>query len=175
MEARSSSTKSENFQLRLKLPSYAFAGTRIRTCWRYSSNPCRRPVIAATNRDLQAAISAGSFRMICLSAACLPIEMPSLRERREDIPLLVEYFIDRYARKAGKNIKRVNKKTLELLQLYPWREHPRTAERHRAFGDTLRNRDFHDRRKLVTRPQPLTPESNSKLSFLRDSSCKRRT
>src|SRR5260370_27931717 len=46
--------------------------------------------------------------------------MPSLRERREDIPLLVEYFIDRYARKAGKNIKRVNKKTLELLQSYPW-------------------------------------------------------
>src|SRR5260370_16583101 len=46
--------------------------------------------------------------------------MPSLRERREDIPLLVEYFIDRYARKAGKNIKPVNKKTVELLQSYPW-------------------------------------------------------
>jgi len=49
-----------------------------------------------------------------------PIDVPSLRERREDIPLLVEYFIDRYARKAGKHIKRVNKKTLELLQSYPW-------------------------------------------------------
>jgi len=49
-----------------------------------------------------------------------PIAIPSLRERKEDIPLLVEYFIDRYARKAGKNIKRVNKKTLELLQSYPW-------------------------------------------------------
>jgi DNA-binding NtrC family response regulator len=49
-----------------------------------------------------------------------PIEIPSLRERRADIPLLVEYFIDRYARKAGKKIKRVNKKTLELLQSYPW-------------------------------------------------------
>jgi PAS domain S-box-containing protein len=49
-----------------------------------------------------------------------PIEIPSLRERRADIPLLVEYFIDRYARKAGKNIKRVSKKTLELLQSYPW-------------------------------------------------------
>ena len=48
------------------------------------------------------------------------MEIPSLRERRVDIPLLVEYFIDRYARKAGKNIKRVNKKTLELLQSYPW-------------------------------------------------------
>jgi DNA-binding NtrC family response regulator len=49
-----------------------------------------------------------------------PFEIPPLRERTQDIPLLVEYFIDRYARKAGKNIKRVNKKTLELLQLYPW-------------------------------------------------------
>jgi PAS domain S-box-containing protein len=78
-------------------------------------------VIAATNRDLQAAISAGSFRSdLFYRLHVFPIEMPSLRERRADIPLLVEYFIDRYARKAGKNIKRVNKKTLELLQLYPW-------------------------------------------------------
>jgi len=46
--------------------------------------------------------------------------MPSLRGRREDIPLLVEYFIDCYARKAGKQIKRINKKTLELLQSYAW-------------------------------------------------------
>jgi PAS domain S-box-containing protein len=78
-------------------------------------------VIAATNRDLQAAISAGSFRSdLFYRLHVFPIEMPSLRERRADIPLLVEYFIDRYARKAGKNIKRVNKKTLELLQSYPW-------------------------------------------------------
>jgi DNA-binding NtrC family response regulator len=46
--------------------------------------------------------------------------MPSLRERRGDIPLLVEYFIDRYARKAGKSFQSVNKKTLDLLQSYPW-------------------------------------------------------
>ena len=78
-------------------------------------------VIAATNRDLQAAINAGSFRSdLFYRLNVFPIEIPSLRERREDIPLLVEYFIDRYARKAGKNIKRVNKKTLELLQSYPW-------------------------------------------------------
>jgi PAS domain S-box-containing protein len=78
-------------------------------------------VIAATNRDLQAAISAGSFRSdLFYRLNVFPIEIPSLRERRADIPLLVEYFIDRYARKAGKNIKRVNKKTLELLQSYPW-------------------------------------------------------
>jgi len=78
-------------------------------------------VIAATNRDLQAAISAGSFRSdLFYRLHVFPIDIPSLRERREDIPLLVEYFIDRYARKARKNIKRVNKKTLELLQSYPW-------------------------------------------------------
>jgi PAS domain S-box-containing protein len=78
-------------------------------------------VITATNRDLQAAIIAGSFRSdLFYRLHVFPIAMPSLRERREDIPLLVEYFIDRYARKAGKKIKRVNKKTLELLLSYPW-------------------------------------------------------
>jgi formate hydrogenlyase transcriptional activator len=78
-------------------------------------------VIAATNRDLQAAIAAGSFRSdLFYRLHVFPIDMPSLRERKEDIPLLVEYFIDRYARKARKNIKRVNKNTLELLQSYPW-------------------------------------------------------
>ena len=78
-------------------------------------------VIAATNRDLRAAISVGAFRSdLFYRLNVFPIEIPSLRERPADIPLLVEYFIDRYARKAGKNIKRVNKKTLELLQFYPW-------------------------------------------------------
>jgi formate hydrogenlyase transcriptional activator len=78
-------------------------------------------VIAATNRDLQADISAGSFRSdLFYRLHVFPIEIPSLRERREDIPLLVEYFVDRYARKAGKNIKLVNKKTLELLHSYVW-------------------------------------------------------
>jgi len=78
-------------------------------------------VIAATNRDLQAAISAGSFRSdLFYRLNVFPIQIPSLRERREDIPLLVEYFIDRYARKAGKNISGVNKNTLQLLQSYPW-------------------------------------------------------
>jgi formate hydrogenlyase transcriptional activator len=78
-------------------------------------------IIAATNRDLQAAITGGSFRRdLFYRLHVFPIRTPALRERREDIPLLVEYFIDRYARKAGKNITSVNKKTLELLQLYPW-------------------------------------------------------
>jgi len=78
-------------------------------------------VIAATNRDLQAAISAGSFRRdLFYRLNVFPIEIPSLRERIEDIPLLVEYFIDRYARKAGKGITSVEKKTLRLLESYPW-------------------------------------------------------
>jgi transcriptional regulator with GAF, ATPase, and Fis domain/HAMP domain-containing protein len=78
-------------------------------------------VIAATNRDLQAAIAADTFRSdLFYRLNVFPIEIPSLRERREDIPLLVEYFIDRYARKAGKSFQAVNKKSLDLLQSYPW-------------------------------------------------------
>jgi transcriptional regulator with GAF, ATPase, and Fis domain len=78
-------------------------------------------VIAATNRDLQVAISAGSFRSdLFYRLHVFPIEIPPLRERREDIPLLVEYFIDRYARKAGKHITTVEKRTLQVLQSYPW-------------------------------------------------------
>ncbi len=78
-------------------------------------------VITATNRDLQAAISAGSFRSdLFYRLHVFPIEIPALRERKEDIRLLVEYFIDRYAQKAGKNIRRVSKETLELLESYPW-------------------------------------------------------
>jgi PAS domain S-box-containing protein len=78
-------------------------------------------VIAATNRDLKAAIAVGSFRSdLFYRIDVFPIEIPSLRERREDIPVLVEYFVERFARKAGKNITGVSKKTLEALQSYPW-------------------------------------------------------
>jgi PAS domain S-box-containing protein len=78
-------------------------------------------VIAATNRDLQAAVADGAFREdLYYRLNVFPLEMPPLRARRADISLLVEYFIDRYARKAGKNIRSVDKKTLQLLQSYPW-------------------------------------------------------
>jgi PAS domain S-box-containing protein len=78
-------------------------------------------VIAATNRDLEAAIAAGTFRSdLFYRLNVFPIEVPPLRERQEDIPVLVDYFIDRYARKAGKSIRGVNKKSLELLESYPW-------------------------------------------------------
>jgi transcriptional regulator with GAF, ATPase, and Fis domain len=78
-------------------------------------------VIAATNRDLEAAIAAGAFRSdLYYRLNVFPIEVPPLRRRREDIPLLVQYFIARYSRKAGRNIRRVDKRSLELLQSYPW-------------------------------------------------------
>jgi len=126
-------------------------------------------VIAATNRDLQAAISAGSFRNdLFYRLHVFPIEIPSLRERREDIPLLVEYFIDRYARKAGKNIKRVNKKTLELLQSYPWpgniRELQNVIERSVILCET---EIFSIDENWLPQPPPLTPESKQQVELPR--------
>jgi formate hydrogenlyase transcriptional activator len=78
-------------------------------------------VIAATNRDLPAAVAAGSFRQdLFYRLNVFPIEVPPLRERSEDIPLLVEYFVGRFAKDAGKNIRHISKHTLEQLQAYNW-------------------------------------------------------
>jgi transcriptional regulator with GAF, ATPase, and Fis domain len=78
-------------------------------------------VVAATNRDLQAAIAEGRFRDdLFYRLDVFPIEAPPLRERKEDIPLLVEYFVDRYANQAGKKITGISKKSMELLQSYKW-------------------------------------------------------
>ena len=78
-------------------------------------------VIVATNRDLPAAIAEGRFREdLFYRLNVFPIEIPPLRARREDIPLLVQYFIDRYAREAGKNIRKISRETLDLFQSYPW-------------------------------------------------------
>jgi len=78
-------------------------------------------VIAATNRDLNAAVDSGTFRQdLFYRLNVFPLEAPPLRERREDIPVLVEHFINHYSRKAGKTFRRINKRTLDRLRSYPW-------------------------------------------------------
>jgi formate hydrogenlyase transcriptional activator len=78
-------------------------------------------VITATHRDLPGAIAAGTFRSdLFYRINVFPLEVPPLRERKKDIRLLVEYFIDRYASKVGKTIKHIDRKTLERLQSYTW-------------------------------------------------------
>jgi len=125
-------------------------------------------VIAATNRDVEAAIAAGIFRSdLFYRLNVFPIEMPSLRERRDDIPLLVEYFIDRYARKAGKSFRTVTKKSLDLLQSYPWpgniRELQNVIERSVIVCET---ENFSVDESWLSR-QPVASEQDSRLDVLR--------
>jgi PAS domain S-box-containing protein len=78
-------------------------------------------VIAATNRDLNAAVANGTFRQDLLYRLnVFPIDVPPLRERKDDILMLVEYFVQRYANRAGRNIRLSDRKTLDLLQSYDW-------------------------------------------------------
>ena len=78
-------------------------------------------VLAATNRDLETAVQSGAFRQdLYYRLNVFPIEIPPLRERVDDIPVLVEYLIERYAKKAGKSIRTIKKQTVELFQAYDW-------------------------------------------------------
>ncbi len=123
-------------------------------------------VIAATNRDLEAAIAAGTFRGdLFYRLNVFPIEIPPLRERREDIPLLVEYFIAHFARKAGKSFRGINKKTLDLLRSYPWpgniRELQNVVERSVIVCET---ENFSVDESWLSR-QPLAGEPKSQLEL----------
>lgn len=98
-------------------------------------------VIAATHRDLPSAIEAGDFRRdLYYRINVFPLEIPPLRDRQEDIRLLVEYFIDRYASKAGKHIRHIARKSMDQLQSYAWpgniRELQNVIERSVILCDT---------------------------------------
>lgn len=98
-------------------------------------------VVAATNRNLESAIATGVFREdLFYRLNVFPIEVPPLRQRKEDIPVLVEYFVDRYASKAGKKITGIDKRSFELLQSYSWpgniRELQNVIERSVIVSDT---------------------------------------
>ena len=98
-------------------------------------------VIAATNRDLHAAVADGTFRAdLFYRLNVFPLDVPALRDRRSDIPLLVEYFTHRYAKRLGKRIRRVTKATSTLLQSYDWpgniRELQNLIERAVILGDS---------------------------------------
>src|SRR5262249_48376211 len=78
-------------------------------------------VLAATHRDLNAPVAEGKFRQDLLYRLnVVPVQMPSLRERADDIPLLVEYFIGRFGKKAGKKFRTIDKKTVKLFKAYQW-------------------------------------------------------
>jgi formate hydrogenlyase transcriptional activator len=101
-------------------------------------------VIAATSRDLKAAITAGTFRMdLFYRLNVFPVTMPPLRDRREDIPTLLEYFIHRYGNKMRKRVTKIEKKSLDMMCNYSWpgniRELQNVAERSMVLceGDTF--------------------------------------
>jgi len=125
-------------------------------------------VIAATNRDLLAGIREGSFRSdLFYRLNVFPIDIPPLRERREDIHLLVEYFVDRYARKTGKFIRELNKKTLKLLESYPWpgniRELQNVIERSVLLCET----DIFSIDESWLPKQPILPEPKTQIELSR--------
>jgi formate hydrogenlyase transcriptional activator len=78
-------------------------------------------VLAATNRDLGAAVAEGTFRPdLFYRLNVFPLRMPALRERVDDIPILVKYLVNRYAERAGKSIRHINERTVDLFQAYDW-------------------------------------------------------
>jgi|SRR5215510_900369 len=132
-------------------------------------------VLAATNRDLNDAIAAGTFRQdLFYRLNVFPIEMPSLRERKDDIPLLVEYLIDRYAKAAGKKIMQMERKTLQLFQAYDWpgniRELQNVVERAVILiaGDTFSVDETWFTKRAKKRAGPIVPFADDLAQRERD-------
>jgi PAS domain S-box-containing protein len=129
-------------------------------------------IIAATNRDLAAAIASGTFRAdLFYRLNVFPIDLPPLRQRKEDIPMLVEYFVKRYAEKAGKQISRIDKNALKLCQSYVWpgniRELQNIIERSVILctGDTLRIDEAWLSSQNAHRPKASGPLTENLQSF----------
>jgi transcriptional regulator with GAF, ATPase, and Fis domain len=124
-------------------------------------------VIVATHRDLPAAIEAGTFRSdLYYRINVFPVEIPALRDRKEDIRLLVQYFIGRYAQKTGKHIRNIEKKSLDRLQSYPWpgniRELQNVIERSVILCDS---ENFSvDESWLSAQPRPSRPLTEEMVS-----------
>jgi PAS domain S-box-containing protein len=122
-------------------------------------------VLAATNRDLDAATEDGIFRKdLYYRLNVFPIRVPPLRERADDIPLLVEYLVDRYSRTMGRRFRSVSRRTLQLLQSYPWpgnvRELQNVIERAVIVGD---GETFHVDASWFTRAA-LTAKTSASLA-----------
>jgi transcriptional regulator with GAF, ATPase, and Fis domain len=125
-------------------------------------------VVAATNRDLSAAIDAGTFRAdLFYRLNVFPIQIPPLRERAEDISLLMKYYIERYGSKAGKKFRKIDKRTLDLFQAYHWpgniRELQNVVERAVILcdGETFLIDETWLQHGLPTRPVQSLPVANS--------------
>jgi formate hydrogenlyase transcriptional activator len=122
-------------------------------------------VVAATNRDLKAAVSAGTFREdLYYRLNVFPIQIPSLRERVDDIPLLVEYLIERYAKKAGRKIRHIKKKTLELFQRYHWPGNIRELQNVIERAVILCDGDEFQVDESWLKPEPLGPSGPADAS-----------
>ena len=124
-------------------------------------------VLAATNRDLDAALEEGAFRKdLFYRLNVFPIDVPPLRERADDIPLLVEYLVDRYATRMGKRFRSISVRTRQLLQNYAWpgnvRELQNVVERAVIVAD---GQTFHVDASWFTRP---APPSRASASFSAD-------
>jgi transcriptional regulator with GAF, ATPase, and Fis domain len=129
-------------------------------------------IIAASNRDLPAAIASGGFRAdLFYRLNVFPIDVPPLRKRKEDIAMLVEYFVKRYAQKARKQISKINKNTLKLCESYHWpgniRELQNIIERSVILctGDTLWIDEAWLSSQNAPRPEPAGPLTENLRSY----------